>query len=49
MYKTLIGPKPLCIMFDKVNGFIRVYGGTNIWYYLVVKDMVLFLIGLDIL
>ena len=28
-YKTLIGDKPLCIRFDKVNGFIRVYDGTR--------------------
>ena len=23
LYKTLIGARPLCIIFDKVNGFIR--------------------------
>ena len=28
-YKTLIGDKPLCISFDKVDGFIRVYVGTR--------------------
>ena len=27
-YKTLIGVKPLGIRYYKVNGFIRVYGGT---------------------
>ena len=27
-HKTLIGPKPLRIRFDKVNGFIRIYDGT---------------------
>ena len=25
LYKVLIDPKPLCIRFDKVDGFIRVY------------------------
>ena len=29
-YKTLIDAKPLCIMFNKVDGFIRDYGGLNI-------------------
>ena len=28
-YKTLIGAKPLRIMFDKVDGFIRDYNGTK--------------------
>ena len=28
-YKILIGSKLLCIRFDKVNGFIRVYDGTR--------------------
>ena len=28
-YKTLIGPKPLRIKFDKINGFIRTYEGTR--------------------
>ena len=27
-YKTLIDAKPLCIRFDKTDGFIRVYDGT---------------------
>ena len=30
LYKTLVGPKPLRIRFDKIDGFIRVYRGT--WY-----------------
>ena len=28
-YKTLIGPKPLRIRFDKIDEFIRVYNGTT--------------------
>ena len=28
-YKTLIGAKPICIRFDKIDGFIRVYHGTR--------------------
>ena len=34
-YKTLIGPKPLRNRFDKIDGFIRIYGGTK---YLVLFD-----------
>ena len=26
---TLIGSNPLCIRFNKVDGFIRVYDGTS--------------------
>ena len=29
LYRTLIGPKPLRIRFDKINGFIRIYDGTR--------------------
>ena len=29
LYKTLIGPKPLRIKFDKRDGFIRIYDGTR--------------------
>ena len=28
-YKTLIGPKPLRIRFDKIDGFIRIFDGTR--------------------
>ena len=28
-YKTLIDPKPLCIRFSKIDGFIRTYDGTR--------------------
>ena len=28
-YKTLTGEKPFRVMFDKINGFIRVYDGTR--------------------
>ena len=28
LYKTLISSKPLCIMVDNVDGFIRDYAGT---------------------
>ena len=27
--KTLIAAKPLCIRFDKIDGFIRVYNGSR--------------------
>ena len=29
LYKTLIGAKPLCIRFNKIDGFIRIYDGTR--------------------
>ena len=35
-YKTLIGTKPLCILFDKVDRSIRDYDGTK---YLVLFDL----------
>ena len=28
-YKTLIGPKPLCIRLDKIDVFIRNYDGSR--------------------
>ena len=28
-HETLIGPKPLRIRFDEINGFIRIYDGTR--------------------
>ena len=28
-YKTLIGSKPFCLRFDKIDGFIRIYEGTR--------------------
>ena len=27
--KTLIDPKPLCIRFDKISGFVRIYDRTR--------------------
>ena len=29
MYKSLIGSKTLCIRFNKIDRFIRVYDGTR--------------------
>ena len=51
-YKHLIGTKPLCIMFDKVNGFIRDYDGTKCLVlfapekYDAIFDRIRYLIGL---
>ena len=28
-YKNLIGSKPLCVRFDKIDGFIRIYDGIK--------------------
>ena len=51
-YRALIGPKPQHIRFDKINGFIRVYNVTlwnfnDMQYYLALKNMMPFTIGLD--
>ena len=49
-YKTLIGAKPLCIMFRKFDGFIKDYNGTK--YFALFgpeKNMMPFSIRLDIL
>ena len=35
-FKTLFGPKPFRIRFDKIDGFMRVYGGTR---YLVLLGL----------
>ena len=37
-YKTLIGPKPLRIKFDKIDGFLKIYDGTR---YLTIFDNIL--------
>ena len=52
LYRALIGPKPQHIRFDKINGFIRVYNVTlwnfnDMQYYLALKNMMPFTIGLD--
>ena len=41
-YKTLIGPKPFCIRFDKINGLITIYDGTRYLILLALKNMILF-------
>ena len=28
-YKTLVGPKPLRIRLDKIDGFIKIYDGAS--------------------
>ena len=44
----MIGPKPLRIKFDKINGLIRIYDGTRYLILLALKNMILFAIELDI-
>ena len=42
-YKTLIGSKPLCIRFSKINGFIRISDGTRyLTLFGSLKNMILF-------
>ena len=44
LYKALISDKPLCIKFDKIDGFMM---EVDIYYYLEVKNMISFTAGLD--
>ena len=47
-YKSLIGAKPLRIMLDKVNRFIRNSNGTNFFFSLFGSENIMpFSIGLD--
>ena len=46
-YKTLIGPNPVCIRFNKIDGFIRFYDGTR--YLILLGPKKYHAIGLDIL
>ena len=36
-YKPFIGVKPLCIMFEKVDGFLGFVMELDIYYYLTLK------------
>ena len=49
MCKTLIDAKPLPIMFDKVDGFIRDFDGTKYLILLGLEKYDAFMIGIDIL
>ena len=46
--KTLYGSKPLCIKFDEIDGFIRVYDEVRYLVLFFMKNMMAFTIGLDI-
>ena len=48
-YTTLIGAKPFRIRFHKVNRFIRIYMGLYTQYYLGLKNMMPYTIGLYVL
>ena len=48
-HKIWIGAKPFRIRFDKVDGIIRVFYGTRYLILLALKNMIPFVIGLDIL
>ena len=47
--KTLVGAKSLCIKFDKLDRLLEFMMEVDIQYQLVLKNMMPFLIGLDIL
>ena len=44
-----MGAKPLCIRFDKVDGFIKIYDETRYLLSFGPKNMIQFMIELDIL
>ena len=48
-YKSLIDSMPLRITFDKVDGFIRVYDGTEYIVLFASENIIPFTAGLDIL
>ena len=48
-YRTLIGPTPLLIRFDKIDEFIRVYNGTRYLISFGLDSMMPFAIELDTL
>ena len=48
-YKTFMGAKPMRIRFDKLNGFIKIMMELDIYYYMIMKDIMQFIIGLNIL
>ena len=48
-YRTLIGPTPLLIRFDKIDEFIRVYNGTRYLISFGLDNMMPFAIELDTL
>ena len=48
-YKILIGPKPLCIRFEKVDGFLRVYDGIRYLVLFAPEIMMSFPKELDVL
>ena len=48
-YKSLIDSMPLRITFDKIDGFIRVYDGTEYIVLFASENMIPFTAGLDIL
>ena len=48
-YRTLIGPTPLRIRFDKIDRFIRVYNGTRYLISFGPENVMSFAIELDTL
>ena len=49
-YKNFVGVQLVRIRFDEIDDFIKVYMiALNIQYYLLPKDIMKFMIGLDIL
>ena len=43
--RIMINSMPLLIRFNKIDGFIKVWDGIDIWYYLEVKNMIPFKMG----
>ena len=49
LYKSLIDSRPLCIRFNKRDGFIKVGDGTRYEVLFGSKNVIPFTTGLDIL
>ena len=45
---TLIGPEPLRIRFDKIDGFIKIFDGTRYLTFFALKNVMLFTTALYI-
>ena len=48
-YKTFTGAKPQRIRFDEIDGFIKIMMELDILYYLVLEDIIQFMVELNIL
>ena len=48
-YKTFMVAKALCIRFNEIHGFIKIYDRIRYLVYLIMGGLIKFVIGLNIL